>query len=154
MDGFLASHFAACEFDRAIGDHLVGVHIGLRAAAGLPNAQREVIVKLSLDHLVRCLYDQLHLLVRQFAQFFIHERRGFLENTQRSNHLARHPVVADVEVVQRPLSLSAPVAIGSYLDRPHRVGFCSGFLRGLFRGLLSHRRFRSCHKKAQKAQTN
>src|SRR5882762_1454002 len=42
MDGLLAAECATRELDGAIGDHLVGIHVGLRAAAGLPDAQWKV----------------------------------------------------------------------------------------------------------------
>ena len=47
MDGFFAAQDAAREFDGAVADDFVDVHVGLRAAAGLPNAQGEVIVELA-----------------------------------------------------------------------------------------------------------
>ena len=37
MDRILAAHLAARELDRPVGDHLVGVHVGLCSAAGLPD---------------------------------------------------------------------------------------------------------------------
>ena len=47
MDGFFAAQDAAREFDGAVADDFVDVHVGLRAAAGLPNAQGKVIVELA-----------------------------------------------------------------------------------------------------------
>src|SRR6266851_2960290 len=52
MDRFLAPHFAAGDFDGAIGNDFVDVHVGLRATAGLPDAKREVLVKLSGDDFI------------------------------------------------------------------------------------------------------
>ena len=69
MNRFLASHDAAGHLNRAIGDHFVGVHVGLGAAAGLPNAQRKMLVKLSFDHFVARLHDQgLPCLSASFAE--------------------------------------------------------------------------------------
>ncbi len=45
--GFLRAELAAGDLDRPVGDHLVGVHVGLGAAAGLPDDQREVVVELA-----------------------------------------------------------------------------------------------------------
>jgi hypothetical protein len=56
--------------------------------------------------------------VRQLAELFVHERGGLFENAERANHLARHAVVADVEVMKRALSLRSPVAVGGHLDAP------------------------------------
>ena len=41
--------------------HLVDVHVRLRAAAGLPDDEREVVVEASLDHLVGGLHDSVRL---------------------------------------------------------------------------------------------
>ena len=41
MDRLLRAHHAAGELDRAIGDDLVGVHVGLGAGAGLEDDKRE-----------------------------------------------------------------------------------------------------------------
>ena len=53
VDRLLRPHLPATEFDGAIGDDLVRVHVGLCAAARLPDVQREVIVELSVGHLGR-----------------------------------------------------------------------------------------------------
>ena len=71
-----------------------------------------MLVELAVDHFVSSLHDQLRFLVRKFAEIFIDERGGLLENAERANHLARHPVVADIEVMQRALRLSSPISIG------------------------------------------
>src|SRR6266849_8127799 len=39
VNGLLAAHDAAGDFDGAVGNDFVNVHVGLRAAAGLPNAK-------------------------------------------------------------------------------------------------------------------
>src|SRR6202451_290288 len=58
VDGLFAAHSAAVDFDGAIGDDFVDIHVGLRAAAGLPDAQREMLVKLSGDDFVGGLRDK------------------------------------------------------------------------------------------------
>ena len=68
MNGFLAAHRAAGNLDGAIGDHLVDVHVGLRAAAGLPDAQREMIVELAGDHFVGGLHDEPWLCRRRVCR--------------------------------------------------------------------------------------
>src|SRR5437868_5460001 len=50
---------AAGELDGAVGDDLVGVHVGLRATAGLEHHQRELPVELAVDHLLRRSDDQI-----------------------------------------------------------------------------------------------
>ena len=50
----LAAHssLAAQQFAGAVGDHFVQVHVGLRAAAGLPDDERKLVVVPPGDHLV------------------------------------------------------------------------------------------------------
>ena len=50
MDGLLAAQLAAEGFDRPVGDHLVDVHVGLGAGAGLPDPQGELAIELALGH--------------------------------------------------------------------------------------------------------
>src|SRR2546427_4988106 len=52
MNGLFAAHDAAGNFDGAIGDDFVDVHVGLRAAAGLPDAKREVVVEFAFDDFI------------------------------------------------------------------------------------------------------
>ena len=57
--GFLLPHHAAGQLDGAVRDDLIGVHVGLRAAAGLPDDQREVRVELAGDHFVGGAHDEI-----------------------------------------------------------------------------------------------
>ena len=59
MGFFLPKRLRRRDFDGAIGDDFVGVHVGLRAAAGLPDAQGEVIVEFAGDDFVGGLGDEL-----------------------------------------------------------------------------------------------
>ncbi len=123
MDRLFRSHLAAGNFDGAVGDDLVHIHVGLGAAAGLPDAQRELIVELAGDHFVGGLHDQLCFVCGKFAEILIHQRAGFLENAEGANQLRRHGVAADVEMQQRALRLRAPVDIRRNFDLSHAVGF-------------------------------
>src|SRR6266508_2095394 len=49
--------FAAGELDGPVRDHLVDVHVRLRAAARLPDVERELVVVLAVDDLVGGLHD-------------------------------------------------------------------------------------------------
>ena len=59
VHGRLAAEHAAGHLDGAVGDDLVGVHVGLCARSCLPNAQREVVVELAVDDLLSCGGDQI-----------------------------------------------------------------------------------------------
>ena len=88
--GFFAAHLAAGQLDRAVRDDLVDVHVGLRARAGLPDAQREVVVELAGDHLVGRLHDQLASSRRSsLPEVAVDQRGGLLEDAERADDL-RH----------------------------------------------------------------
>ena len=53
--------FAAKQFARAIGQHLIDVHVRLRAAAGLPDHQRELACMVAGQHLVGGSDDRVGL---------------------------------------------------------------------------------------------
>ena len=55
--GFLLPITAAGEFDRAIRDYLVGVHVRLSAAPGLPNSKWKMLVEFSSNDFVAGLND-------------------------------------------------------------------------------------------------
>ena len=61
MNRLLRSQHAARQFNGAVGDHLVDVHVGLGAAAGLPDAQRELLVQFAGDDFIGGLGNELGL---------------------------------------------------------------------------------------------
>src|SRR5712691_7280705 len=122
MNGLLAAHHAAGDLDGAVANHLVDVHVGLRAAAGLPDAQREIAVEFSGDDFVGGLHDELALFEREFSQVLIHQRAGFFQDAEGANELGRHDVFADGEMDERPRGLRAPVTVGGDFHLAHAVG--------------------------------
>src|SRR5271156_6645087 len=138
MDGLLAAHFAAGHFYGAIGDHLVDVHVGLGAAAGLPDAQWEMIVELAGDDLVGGLGDELRFFWGELAQVLIYEGGGFFEDAEGADEFRRHGVFADVEVDQGAGGLGTVVAVGGDVDLAHAVGFRAGGAGGGGLGGLGH----------------
>ena len=127
VDRLLGAHHAAGQLDGPVGDDLVGVHVGLRAAAGLPDAQREVVVELALGHLAGRLLDQR----RPARSSSLPRSRLTAADAPLRMPKARISgsgivSVADVEVVQRALRLGTPVPVGGDLDLPHAVAFHPG----------------------------
>ena len=59
VDGLLAAHGAAQNLNGAVGDDLVGVHVGLGAGAGLPDNEGEVVDELEGGDLLGSLLDGL-----------------------------------------------------------------------------------------------
>ena len=129
MNGLLAAHFAAGDFDGAVGDDFVDVHVGLRAAAGLPDAQREMIVELAGNDFVGGLGDELGFFVGEFAEILIDEGGGFFEDAEGANQFGRHGVFADGEMDQGAGGLRAVVAVGWDFHLAHAVGFGAGGVR-------------------------
>ena len=123
MNRLLRSQLAARQFDGAVGDDLVDVHVGLRAAAGLPDAQRELVVEFAGDDFVGGLHDQLGFVGGKLAEVLVHQRASLLQDAESADQLRRHGVAADVEVQQRALRLRAPVDVGRDVDLSHAVGF-------------------------------
>ena len=122
--GDLRAHVAAGHLDRAVGDDLVDVHVRLRARAGLPDEQREVVVERPGDHLVRRRDDEVGELGVEATVGLVDHGRGLLQHAHRADDLERHAVgrgVADREVVERPLGLRAPVTGGVDLHIAHAV---------------------------------
>ena len=116
MDESLLSALAAEDLAGAVRQHLVHVHVGLRAAAGLPDGERELPLMLPGDHLVGRLDDGLGLLGVEHLQVEVHLRSRPLHPRERLDQLRRHLLGADLEVEQRALRLGAPQPVGRDLD--------------------------------------
>ena len=121
---------AAQQLAGAVGQHLVDVHIGLRARAGLPHHQREFARVLAGQHLIGGGVDGLGLLGIQQTQGMVHRGRCLLHLRQRGNDLARLLFAADVEVLQRTLGLGPPEPVGRNVDGAEGVFFLARGLAG------------------------
>ncbi len=147
MHGLLRAHDAAEQLDRAIADHFVGVHVGLRARAGLPDHEREMIVEFSLDDFVGGLADRLREFRVEQAKFLIGHRSRFFEQSEGAHDRLRHALAADLEVHRRALRLCAPIAVGGHFNGTEGVGFRACFRHWLFSFLgfaISVLHYRSC----------
>src|SRR2546429_6350325 len=82
----LAAHHPARDLDRAVRDHFVDVHVRLRAAAGLPDAQGEMRVELAGDDFVGGLHDELSLFAGEFSQVLVHQRADRKSTRLNSSH--------------------------------------------------------------------
>ena len=122
MDRLLAAELAAKHLVGAIGDHLVEVHVGLRAGAGLPHDERKMVVELAVNDLARGAGDGAAAALVQQAELAVGLGRGKLDDAECAHDRDRHPVLADAEVLQRALRLRAPVTIRRDLDRAKAVG--------------------------------
>ena len=111
MDRLLRPQHAARQFNGAVGDDFVDVHVGLRAAAGLPDAQRKLVVEFAGDDFVGCLHDEFGFFRGKLAEILIHQGASLLQDAEGADQFRRHGVAADVEMQQRALGLRAPVDV-------------------------------------------
>ena len=117
----------AQKFIGAVGNNLVGVHIGLRAGTGLPDNQREMGVQPSRRHFRRGLFDGPEFVRRHLfgQQGMICPRGGPFQNAKSVYDFQRHGLYpnANAEIPAAAFRLSGPVHLRRYLDFPHRVVF-------------------------------
>ena len=116
MNLVLGPELAAGQFDRTVGDDLVGVHVGLRAAPCLPYHERKVLVEQTVDDLLRDTGYQFTCLLFESTEACVAAGGGQLENSERPNELARHAFVSDSEIGERSGGLRPPITIRRHLD--------------------------------------
>ena len=120
---------AAAEFDGPIGDHLVDVHVGRGAGAGLKDIHRKLVVEASVGHLAAGGNQRLDLPERdrvlsrtsQFTQIAIYDSGCPLYQAEGMNEFRRHAAAGDGEVFHGPLRLGAIVSRGGQAYLAHRI---------------------------------
>src|SRR5690242_8860518 len=126
MHRLLAAERGARDLAAAVGDHLVDVHVELGAAAGHPDVQRKHRVVLAGEDLVARLHDQPAALVVEPGDPAVGDRAGLLQHRVGGDHLGRHALAPDAEMLDRALRLRAPQLVGRDLDHAQAVGLASG----------------------------
>src|SRR6185369_5450648 len=123
MHGGLAAALPGQDLVRPARDHLVGVHVRLRARAGLPDDERELAVEVAARDLGRGLLDRFGEIWIEPADPGVHARRGLLDEAQRMNDLDRHLLARPKrEIPDGALGLRPPVSIAWDLNRAEAVG--------------------------------
>ena len=108
-----------------VGDHLVDVHVELGAAARHPHMQRKHVVMLAGQDFVAGLHDQLVTLIVEPLAGMVRDGGGFLQDGVGSDHLTRNQILADAEMLERALGLSAPQLVRRHFNHTEAVGFFS-----------------------------
>jgi hypothetical protein len=140
MNRCLGCDLRAGELTTAVRDHFVHVHVELRAAAGHPDVQRKHVVMLAGEYFVADPDDQLVTPVVEPIAGMVRIGGGLFQNGIRGDHLARHEVLADAEVLERALCLGSPKFVRRNLDLAKTVGFDAKFSHtGISIGLISSR---------------
>ena len=89
--------------------------------------QRKHVLMLARQYLVGDLDDQrVDLAVQPLARI-IGVGRGLFQDGIGADHLARDQILANAEMLQRPLSLRSPELVGRDLDLAQAVGFLAEF---------------------------
>jgi len=119
-------------FERQVGDHLVGVHVGRGAGAALDHVHHELVVVIAADQLRAGLADRQVLGVAQVPQLAVGVGGGLLDHGQRDHQfrVVRERHAAEAEVVDCAQRLNPVVGVGGYFEGAKQVFFdaegCSG----------------------------
>jgi hypothetical protein len=92
----------------AVGDHLVGVHVRLGAAAGLPDHQGEVVVEVAGDDLVGGAGDERGAGRVEEPEGDGWPRGGLLHHPEGAQHGRREALAADAKVLASERCVCAP----------------------------------------------
>ena len=116
VNRLFGSEFAAQHFAGAIGDHLVEIHVGLGAGAGLPDHQRKMLVEFpSITSRAAGRWRGRRLRAGPVREVSADAQ---LYDAERADHVHRHPVTADAGVMSGTFGLRAPIAGGGTWIRP------------------------------------
>src|SRR5215210_9264540 len=106
---------------RQARDHLVCIHVGAGARAGLKDIYWKMLIIVACGNLLRGLYDGCsHGIVHQ-TQSAIGPRASCLDESERANKRAWHAQPANRKVVDRALCLRAIQGPGRYFKLTHTV---------------------------------
>ena len=101
----------ADDFQRPVGNHFVGIHIGRSACAALQHVHDEMRIQHAGGHVIAGLGDGLGLLGIDGAQAQVGRSRRFFHIGERADQVGhlRHAVAGDGEVLHRTGRVHAPV---------------------------------------------
>jgi hypothetical protein len=119
----LAAQRRTVKLAGTVRNHLVDIHIELRAASGHPDMQGEHVVMPTSQNLVRDRDDQIvDLLIHSLARV-VGVGGSLLQNGEGRDQFARDQILPNAEIFERALGLGAPQLVSLDLDRAHGVGF-------------------------------
>jgi hypothetical protein len=121
----LRADLAAQDLRRAVRDHLVRVHVGRGARAGLEDVDHELVVVLAVGDLAGRLLDRPAHLVVQLAEALVRFRRGELHQPDRPDETPAEAVAADREVQHGALRRRAVQCTRRNFHLPHRIAFAA-----------------------------
>ena len=107
----------------AVRDHFVDIHIGLSAAAGLPDSKRELAAEPAVHNLLADLTDQAAALLVKLSESAVGHSGRFLQDGKSPDDLYGHFFRPDLKVLVASLRLCAPVAVRGHSHLSHGVMF-------------------------------
>ena len=111
----------AVQLARPVGDHLVGIHVGRGAGAGLEDVDDKLVVMIPGNHLLGSPDDDIGLLRVEDPQVPVDDRSSALDQTECPDESAPETQIRYREVVHRPLGGGPVVGIVGDLQLAHRI---------------------------------
>ena len=104
----------AHQFERAVGDDLVRVHVRRGAGAALEHVEAEFVVELAVHDLQAGAFHALEDLAAELAAVEVRASRGQLDHGERLDDVRIQPELhaGDVEVLEGAGGLDAVVSVG------------------------------------------
>ena len=114
-------------FERTVGDHLVGVHVGRGAGAPLDHVDDKLIVQLAGDDLVAGDDDGVGDFFIEQAQLLVGERGGLLDLGERPDQpgVSGNGDAADREILSRAQRMHAVIGLRGNVAVAEQVVFAS-----------------------------
>ncbi len=113
------------QFQGAVGDHLVRIHVHGGAGSALHHVHRELVVELAVHDFPAGGHDRFADFLRKDAELGVGGCGGHLHIGHRDDVLGivAHPRGGNLIVVEGPLGLDAVVSVGGNLKFSQEVGF-------------------------------
>jgi hypothetical protein len=127
----LAPQRRAGDLAAAVRDHLIHIHVELRAAARHPHVQREHFVMLAGENLVADLNDQIVVFLVEPLAGMVGIGGGFLQRGIAGDHFTGDQIFADAEVLKGALGLRTPEFVSRNIYFAEAICFFTN-LRHLF----------------------
>ena len=125
MDRMAAGRFAE-QLGGAVGQHLVGIHVGAGSRAGLEDVEGEVRVQVAAHHLRRGRGDRLGAPFVEQAKFEVDLGGLLLDQAQGAQERAREGQPGDREILDGAGGLRSVEGVGGNRHRAERIVFGAG----------------------------
>ena len=119
------------EFERPVGDHLVGVHVGRRAGAALHHVDDELLLEFAGAQFLAGPDDRVGDRRVEQSQVAVGHRGALLDVGQGADQLREEvePHAADVEILHCAHGLHAEIILRRDFHFAQQIVFTTGFAR-------------------------